>query len=450
MMRFLVFFILTILSFVNNYCFAQNYQLVKSGSLNLFKDPSNSIYGVRIDSFHLINNDSILYPYKNIYELEPNCFSPEGPSILGYHVVANEDGINYLINVDLDSIKINVSANVGECWTAYQNENNLSIVACIKDEYLKSFPDFGLSNFVKEISFEAQDSLGANLNHAVNNNCILLSKDYGLIKTFEFRKFPNEINNLELIGMSNPKVGKQNLTKFEVYNYSIGDEIHTLILDNPASSWENYYQNIESKNTYRRQSILNRTNYFPDSIIYQIKIEDQIEIKYYTAGLNEPDSIIYKYETEVVNSKIIPDYDFDLPPNYPASHPSSFLDYNICENYKLILNDDNRLVKIENLLNDCVYNVPISYSSTGFLCWNKTDNSSNVLFQNYGVFIEGIGDELHKTDPTDYLNPYNVHFIQYWKKGNEMQGTPFLFTSNQTLILSKQLSTLIHFILLYK
>ena len=63
-------------------------------------------------------------------------------------------------------------------------------------------------------------------------NPVLISKKYGMLKSYDFYTFPNIENSnsfsdffnssiLTLVGMTNPRLGIQNLTSFDIFDFSM-------------------------------------------------------------------------------------------------------------------------------------------------------------------------------------------------------------------------------------
>ena len=92
-----------------------------------------------------------------------------------------------------------------------------------------------ITDMVKKITFQAMDANGSQISHPVNNMFLLLSENHGLIRTINFKVFPDLYENIwydqcheyELSGIEGNEAGIQNLTTEKIFDINIGDEFHT-------------------------------------------------------------------------------------------------------------------------------------------------------------------------------------------------------------------------------
>ena len=129
---------------------AYDYQTVYSHRICLFGNENNQINSMRIDSVKF-QIDSILYPMKNIQQLDVNCFTPYGTSWLGNKIIVKPDW-NYFFNENNDTIKIKTDAKLNEKWTLYKKGDTYVFATITKIELL-SF--LGLTDTVKTIQLYA-------------------------------------------------------------------------------------------------------------------------------------------------------------------------------------------------------------------------------------------------------------------------------------------------------
>ena len=95
-----------------------------------------------------------------------------------------------------------------------------------------------MDDSVKYISLQLTDSLNNNLSSNINLFQIQIAKQIGLIKFPTFEILFGGGGNIEaLIGCSNPAIGLQNLTAYNVFNMEVGDEVisHQTAVWNPLS-----------------------------------------------------------------------------------------------------------------------------------------------------------------------------------------------------------------------
>ena len=262
-----IFYLSSIFSLIK----AQHCQTIFSNRIVTFIGSYDYAEFVRIDSVQQVDNDSVFYPNSNIREMDEQCYLPYGPSWIGSPIIIQQDGFNCFINKVGDTIRIKTNATINESWIAYEKTDYLKIIGRITGHNRQSF--LGLTDSVKTIGFTVYNENNQHINHLLNNKTLLLSKNYGLIKTLNFSLFPDmesedftwylTLEEMNLIGLSNPLLGVQNLTWFDVYDFQPGDEIHVYYENGCDGEWT-----IEKTIT----KYLSRIDY-ADTIVYEIEIE---------------------------------------------------------------------------------------------------------------------------------------------------------------------------------
>jgi hypothetical protein len=213
--------------------FSQDYQCIRDNATYFYSDGTN-IKAILIDSVVVTAEGHDYYNYPAMsYNTSTGCFSTEGPSWIGRKVIVEPDGDNIFTNKNNKSITIKTAQNLGDFWNCYQFDDGNYIIATIVE--LQEMGFLGLYDTVKKISFQAFNSGGIPMAHSINQKYLLLSKNYGLIRTINFKVFPdlaefifyNEYcTEFTLVGISNPVIGLQNLTAAMVYDFNVDDEIH--------------------------------------------------------------------------------------------------------------------------------------------------------------------------------------------------------------------------------
>jgi hypothetical protein len=248
----------------------QDYQCVRDGAEYYYTD-SVIFHAIRIDSVVPEGDDQAFYNYSTmIYDQSINCFSRFGSSWIGKKVLVKPDGKNVFRNTADSEIIIETQKAAGEHWTCYYFPDSNFIEATVAE--IQEMEFITLSDSVKKITFQAFSSNGTPITHPINSMYLLLSKGYGLIRTINFRLFPDfsfngifypeSCSEFTLYGISEPPVGRQDLTADKVYDFKTGDEIHTHY--NYTSSPYDYYKNIYCKN-YILDKEFSLNN---DSVIY--------------------------------------------------------------------------------------------------------------------------------------------------------------------------------------
>ena len=231
MKKIIFFFILTLPGIFP--LVAQDYQTIRSDRIAYFFNQVGYVSCIRIDSV-TIQTDSVFYPFSNIRELDDGCYTPFGSSWIGEKIIIKENGLNIFFNKDHDSIQLKTNALLNDSWTLFNLPDSIKIIATIIKQDTMSF--MGLLDSVKSIGFQVYDKNMNLLDYVLNNMELKISKNYGFVSTFNFYFFPDfqisypfeQFEEYDLIGLSNPKIGVQNLTWFEVNDFQPGDEIHVL------------------------------------------------------------------------------------------------------------------------------------------------------------------------------------------------------------------------------
>lgn len=383
---------------------AQNYQTVNSGRTAYFS--FNSFSALKIDSTKVLNGDSVFYPSRSFKRADYSCISAKAPSWSGSQIIVRPDGTNIYFNQNNDSIAIETQAGLNESWIAFQRTDSITIraevVACLYDTIL------GMADSVKTIQFQVLDSVGQPVDDPVNQMQLQISKHFGWKKALCFNLFPNLVDDSYepqqyfrtglLVGLTNPRVGRQNLTWFDVYDFQPGDVLHVFESDYDCcgvSPCTHYYNRII--NTY-----LNR-NEFPDSIVYRVDRVSQRMVTQY------PDTVSILFEHDTIWERITPSRQFDVIPGEVVSFEGEpQIRFTWQTNYG-------------GLERKFISGV---YTKNNDSCWSMLDYYGGF----YTDYIQGLG----------HVYEYNVicagtlRELQYYKKGNKEWGTPFHFTGVET------------------
>ncbi|MCG8700242.1 MAG: T9SS type A sorting domain-containing protein [Bacteroidales bacterium] len=300
---------------------AQNYQPVYSHRTALFDGAKLGLYPIHIDSVKY-NGDSIFYPIKFIRPIDSKCYSPYEPSWLGEKIIVENNGNCLFFNDAKDTIRIKTNALLNEEWDTWKLPDSNYVKA--KVILWDTMSIIGLFDSVKTIAFQMYNKSHNMIDHKVNDYSVQLSRNYGLLKTPNFYSFPNEdsynnepLDSFHIVGLTNPAMGIQNLTWFDIYDFQPGDEIHTKHLLSKMG-----YSSITTK-TIRKY--LNRQD-FQDSIIYTVEQSLSIHTKV-------KDSIKYEFEIDTI-TETIASYDtlFNTLPMKPIIQPERISQYSMYDN----------------------------------------------------------------------------------------------------------------------
>jgi hypothetical protein len=380
----------------------QNYQSIHPQHEVLFRNRTNRITGLRIDSVK-ITSDTILYPFATIQEISPDgCFSPYEASLIGKKVVIKPDGSNLFFNRNGDTISLKTQAQIDESWIAFLRADNFQVEAKVKSV---SFEDFlGLKDSVKTITFRVIGKQGNTIDHDLNSLKVKISKNYGFVETLNFYLFPDFIVNyppdrLEqytLAGLTNPEAGVQNLNWFDVYNFNIGDEIHVQELKIQYGPFS-FLKEYDNRCIYK---YIERTDY-ADSIVYHYARKQSIET------VTNDSSLLVTFN-DTVRSVILANPDFDKLPGEPVINTYSV--------YAFYMRDDEFPKKIDPsdieifFLNENCFSVPVIEG-----CLHEK------------LYIAGLGGPYYYC--TGYFGDSEERKLVYYKKGETEWGERLAITS---------------------
>jgi hypothetical protein len=386
---------------------AQNYRTVNSDRTGFFMN-EYEITSLRIDSVKAIGDDTVYFPMKNIQEIytEWECFSPYAPSWIGEKVIIGSDGTNIFFNRINDSIRIKTGAKKGEEWLCYISEGSLKIYAKVTDCGTKSF--IGVVDSVKTITFEAYNKYDKQIEHAINDKEIILSKNHGFVKTLNFFFFPDfegsyfyydHLQELSLCGLTNPQIGIDNLTWKEVYDFDVGDEIHTFY---------EYYCMPEPDGYDVFKDILKyiKKEIQGDNIFYTIERRQRKE-----THLEGNVDVVVTHDT--IGRLITDNSIFNVLPDEPV-----ITDYEAYSYSMNITGCNGRLSKSEPSYQEIIY---LAWDS----CWSYTNVEG---FDPIYTYIEGLGGPYYSAESYWCIGSNLERSLKYYKKGGETWGTPYVIS----------------------
>jgi len=388
--------------------YAQNYKSVYSDKIAYFENQNGDVKCIRIDSVKF-QSDSILFLFKNIQQLGPDCYTPFGASWLGNKIIVN-DSINLFFNKNLDTIKIKINAKLNDKWLVYNYKDSIKIFATVIKIDTLTF--LGLNDSVKTISFQVYNKAMDSLDYDLNKMIIILSQKYGFVKTLNFYLFPDfkdvsfkneSIEELTLGGLSVPQVGIKNLMWFDIHDFQIDDELHILyeFIDNGFG-----YSHSETKKTILKYLGRNDSK---DSITYLIdrKLSTQIENDgaYNFAYIHDTIKSIIKQDTlfnKLPGESIITDhaYSYTMGSNNTKTEPAIF------------------------------ETIHKSFDS----CWSTCCYDGCLPSYEY---IKGLGGPYFQCDNAFSIGGENNALV-YYKKGAKTWGTPLVVNEIKNLTIENK------------
>lgn len=383
----------------------QNYQTVRSGRISYFENDRKEITCIRIDSSKY-QADSILYPFTVFQETDIACFSPDIASWIGCKVVLSETGNNYFFNRNNDSILIKTNAKPGEEWVLWQNDASYLVKARVTKHDTMSF--LGLTDSVKTISLEAYNQNMEPVSLGLEGKNLQISKHFGWVKTLNFYLFPNLhgysfgdfLNEHQLVGLSAPEAGLQNLTWMEVFDFQEGDEFHVLY---ESGCWDSEYgTSVTDKAIYR---YLERNSY-DDSIVYRYSRKQRILTE-------QTDSSWLTLYDDTLQLTIRPNAAFDLLPGEPVRvHPDEY------HNGGCFMNRNEPFSK-------SIQPVFEFYNDNNGSCWQLLHFDGCMPSMQY---TKGLGGPYYSCENAFCFGGESRKLV-YYQKGEESWGEKLVLTS---------------------
>jgi agmatine deiminase len=344
--------------------------------------------------------DYYLAPHIN--RIDYQCHTADY-SFLGEKVSFMNNGDDVFLNYNNDSIIIRTTAEEGETWVLFENDELI-----ITGEIISHQPEdiLGQTDSVKTIKLEAYNSQMESIDHNISGLQLKLSKKHGLIQTINFLSFPDSSSGMEenhssyeLIGIANPDLGVQNLTWMDVHDFEPGDEIHVVSLE--YNGLMETYKDITKKSIFR---YLIRVN-MQDSVYYAIERIIRKEQRWATGG-----SLTITHIHDTITSLIKPwDY-FDIMAGDPVIQGETITTHNqvTLENGRIIKNPDHE----------------IYFYSSVFDCWEYSHIDGCSPYDSF--YYKGLAGPYYDCDD-DISTSYRQ--LVYYKKGDETWGTPLIITS---------------------
>ena len=144
---------------------------------------------------------------------------------IGKNSIQLSNGYNLFTNAELDTLYINTLANINDNWVFYKYDNDNYVEAEVINIQQEDF--IGITDEIKTIKLQLKDVNGTTIESFYDEAFIKLSKNHGFVKIFNIYSFPPQYNihEMKLVGFS--EFGYKNFGAAEIFDFDIGDEIHT-------------------------------------------------------------------------------------------------------------------------------------------------------------------------------------------------------------------------------
>lgn len=305
--------IFTLLLLTPFWLIAQNYTNICSSGPAFYKKLNlNAVKAYKTTSYTAVGNgDTIFYSFPTIRDTAAECYDTTKGSILGRKIYRRQaDNMFLCFNKKNDTIYLNTKALLNETWRFTKLTTGVFLEA--KVIFLGNDTVMGVLDEVKKCELQAKRNDGTPQASPWNGKYFIMSKHYGLSRTFDMTNVPNDTTNYTMVGKLKPVIGIQDFGWKEVYNYSLGDVFHysgytTSYIGNPSTTWKEI------------QTVITKTSYGtgPDSILYKfdrcrstvstpgghVYIHDTLTVKYKFNLLNN-DSTIWRMPDQFVRRNL--------------------------------------------------------------------------------------------------------------------------------------------------
>ncbi|MCL2290982.1 MAG: T9SS type A sorting domain-containing protein [Bacteroidetes bacterium] len=350
-----------------------------------FEDRNNLVYCIRIDS--TFNDNTILYPFSDLHQIDWDCYSVTSGSWLSKYIVIDDEGNTFFVNGKNQLIFIKSQAALHEIWEVFANDD-IKVIGEITSIASKSI--LGVEDLVKTVKFSVFDMNAAPINHILNQRSLEISKHFGLIKTVSFYNFEYQYwtEEFDLIGINEPQLGFKPINlKEDYFDFQAGDEFHIYYAFKLGIPYPLY----EYKTIHR---YLSRTDY-----------EDRIEY-YYERKINTATP------KDTVKQVITKGVFFTTEPNEPYVDENYF-DGAIAK--VMIKNSPLPKMYIHDYLNESLV---IIYSDEPCLEFLTADGCFSAA-----DYYPGLGGPYYEC--CDMWGSKYCYELVYYKKGDTEVGTPF-------------------------
>lgn len=248
-MKYYFSFILTLL--VCSSLHAQTYNILNTADVKLYRNNSNVLHALFIDSvvFDKSAKPKYYYNYKQDFDdlgdlssLNNYCKSKFINSWLGEKVQYVGSNIYIFKNKDNDVITLKTDTNA-QPWKMVEYNSQKYILASVN----KSLSNDTTLTIDLTAYAPINDSVFTNIYNSSKRR-IIISKNLGFLKIFDFRVFPFVYSELNLCKSFTKKTWNQNLGVQSFYNFQPGDIMHykgnRFFFNYPSEKWY-FYRSIE-------------------------------------------------------------------------------------------------------------------------------------------------------------------------------------------------------------
>ncbi|HOY30292.1 MAG TPA: T9SS type A sorting domain-containing protein [Bacteroidales bacterium] len=283
------------LVFISCMSFSQNYKLFTPSSKKLFIDFPAPIrtYSMSFDMVDVVNSDTVYYNFMLLNDIPFGgdschfisyfCHQQKTPSWAGAKMLHDNNSAYKFFNLSGDTLHFDFNTNPADTQVFFQDASQKFLFVYQNSDTLGVF---GNADSARYYTIMHADPGGNTISSPLNQQNIIISKNFGLMRFFQIDSFPQVLKPLTLIGNVSPAGGLTEVTDEMIYDYQPGDEFqyHEAYYQQGGPPFYNYSR-------YVKYFILSRTE-TTDSVIYSAVKEyfyadslilhvDTVQLKYY-------------------------------------------------------------------------------------------------------------------------------------------------------------------------
>jgi len=246
---------------------AQNFSAFERNKCYFYQQNS-IIFGVKSDSVGILPTGDTVCRFFTMFWEDPsstqNCLDLYGGTLFGKKAILTADSSMIFITKTSDSVVLKPRTAVGDSWIAYRWPNqDLMIKATVSSQGQQNV--LGIMDEVKTIVFTVQNSASQVVtSNPINGKVLSLSQNFGLLNTFDFYHFPNDVSLYSLVEVT-PVADYRKMVIKRIFDFNVGDEFH-ITYKNVYSINANY-QIVNGQEKITMQKVVSKTTYTPDTAI---------------------------------------------------------------------------------------------------------------------------------------------------------------------------------------
>lgn len=377
---------------------AQSWSTVNIDGFHFYlaEDNHNTLHRLNLLKTDTLTEGKIRYEFNKTPTVNPcrnDCFVKEKASWIGYQVIKTDDGIEKYLNYASDTLVFYTQANLYDTWKIYQYPDSSYIRGTVDSVSMLTF--MGITDSVKYIRFNLYEKSNTKINDPMNGVRVIISKNFGWVRTLAWVNFP-QINYTLTSG---PIIEKYDFTK--TYLLSGNTSIKKGLIPNFAEFISDFEPGDE---IHTRKSGSSVINFDEIKIIHSKNVSPAFEtyishiMRRYPRNQNQSgaDSLVSYMQTDTVY--------FTKNETWPQVIHFSYLP----KTKRLWLNGEGNKYVLNNTDS----------------CYSEVLSSSTNVLTNYS--IQGVGNFFTYASLT--MPNYSYEPV-YFKKGNQIWGTPLAFDS---------------------